>query len=978
MSRRGLSRVMKKILSLILILVVTGASVGFVTVARAAAVSRRIVDDNDRVRLHGSVHPLARPEFDRGSAPSSLPMERMILSLRRDAVREAELEKYLMELHDPASPNFHRWLTPEEFGERFGPSSEDIDDVSGWLTSHGFVIEEVGKGRSWINFSGTADQVQRAFRTEIHGFYADGRLRHANDRDPSIPRALADLVSGVVSLNDFPRKQMHHVLRPVAQTDLMPDYTAGSSHYLSPGDFAIIYNVSGLYSAGIDGSGQSIAIVGRTHPPESNWATFRSMMALPANPPQVIVNGPDPGDLGAGEDTEADLDVEWSGAVAKNATIKFVISKSTLTTDGVDLSAQYVVNNNLAPVMSTSFGACEADLGTAGNNFYKNLWQQAATQGITSFVSSGDSGAAGCDPPSASDGTGSAVNGLASTPYNAAVGGTQFNEGSGSYWNPNNGTGYTSAISYIPEVAWNESGSVSGGSGLWSTGGGASSRYTKPSWQAAPGVPANNSRNVPDVSLTAAGHVAYLIQTQGALYAVRGTSASSPAFAGLMALVVQKTGQRQGNANPRFYQLGNAQFGSGGATVFHDISSGNNTVPGVTGYASAAEYDLATGLGSVDASALVNNWTSDFTIAASPTALSIPRGSMGTSTISTTVLGNFSNAVSLSASGLPAGVTATFNPSAIAAPGSGSSTMTLTVGSSAPTGTFPVTVTGIGGGMTHTAAVNLTVLQIFTITSSVAGGIGGAVSPSTATVVSGGNVTLTISPNIGYHLVSLTDNGLDVTASVSNGTYTLSNVTANHTMVAAFAISTYGVTASVSGGNGTVNPSSTLVNYGGSAAITIIPATGYHLAILTDNGINVTSSVIGNSYTITNVTGPRTVVAAFSINMYNVTASIAAGNGSITPASASVAYGGAVTFTIIPDTGYTLSGLTDNGAPGTAAENPPGGFKYTTTNVSADHTVRATFSQLSATSVPAMGLWGFGAAVCGLIWIALKRKRRNI
>jgi subtilase family serine protease len=261
-------------------------------------------------------------------------MERMILSLRLDPQKQAELEKYLIELHDPESPNFHRWLSPEEFGARFGPSSEDIDDVSGWLTSHGFVIEEVGKGRSWINFSGTAYQVERAFRTRIHDYYVDGRLHHANDRDPSIPRALADVVSGVVSLNDFPRKMMHSGPMPLAQ----PDYTSGSTHYLSPGDFAIIYNVNALYGAGINGSGQSIAIVGRTHPSSSNWASFRRMMALPANPPQVIVNGTDPGDLGGNEDFEADLDVEWSGAVAKNATILFVTSKSTGSTDGGPVS----------------------------------------------------------------------------------------------------------------------------------------------------------------------------------------------------------------------------------------------------------------------------------------------------------------------------------------------------------------------------------------------------------------------------------------------------------------------------------------------------------------------------------------------------------------------------------------------------------------------------------------------------------------
>jgi len=756
----------------------------------ALAHPARVIDDNDRVTLRGNVHPNARAEFDRGAAPSSLPMERMILALRRDPQKQAELERYIAGLHDRASSNFHQWLTPEEFGARFGVVAADIDAITGWLRFSGFQVNEVARSGAWIIFSGTAGDVNRAFHTPIHTYFVSGRMHHANAQDPSIPRGLSDVVAGIVTLHDFPRKAMNGGVMPVSAPGKAPQYTVGSSHYLSPSDFATIYDINGLYTAGINGSGQSIAIVGRTHPSSTDWTTFRSMMGLPSNPPQVIVNGPDPGDLGADEDTEADLDVEWSGAVAMNAAVLFVVSKSTLATDGVDLSAQYIVNNNLAPVMSTSFGSCESALGTAENVFYNNLWQQAAAQGITAFVSSGDSGAAGCNPPSASNGTGLGVNGLASTQYDVAVGGTDFNEGGGSYWTTTNGAGYSSALSYIPETAWNESGSVSGGSGLWATGGGASTLYVQPAWQVAPGVPANNSRNVPDVSLNAAGHDAYLVETQGALYAVKGTSASSPSFAGLMALVVQKTGQRQGNANTRLYQLGNAQYASGGVPVFHDITSGNNTVPGVTGYAATTGYDLATGLGSVDAGSLVMNWTPDFTIAVSPATLSIAQGAAGTSTITTTVLGNFNNALSLSVSGLPAGVTGAFSPNPITSPGSGSSTLNLTVGASAPIGTFSLIVTGTGSSITHTVPLTLTIPQTFTITSSVAGGTGGTDTPATASVVSGGSVLLTITPNAGYHLTLLTDNGVNVTASVINGTYTITDVTANHTIVATFTINT--------------------------------------------------------------------------------------------------------------------------------------------------------------------------------------------
>lgn len=574
---------------------------------------QRMIDNKVTTVLKGNTHPHARSEFDVGRSNLALPMERMVLVLKLSSDREARLQRLLHELHDPASANYHRWLTPEQFGLRFGASDEDIALVISWLASQGFSIQEVAKGRGWINFSGTVAQVNRAFKTEIHDYLLQGGIRHANSRDPSVPRALADLVAGPVTLHNFPREAQSTGLIPISGMSPNSTQSSGlSDHYLSPADFAAIYNVEPLYRSGIDGTGQTIAIVGRTHPPSENWSIFRSMMGLPANPVQVVVNGADPGDIGGDEDSEADLGVEWVGAVAKNATIKFVISKSTNSTDGIDLSAQHAVDNDLAPVMSTNFGQCEAALGTAGNIFYNNLWAQAAAQGISAFVPSGVSGAAGCSAGSANEGAGAAVNGLASTPHNIAVGGTRFEEGGGRYWTISNGSAYNSVVGYIPEVAWNESGNVTGGSQLWATGGGVSSIYAKPSWQSAPGVPADGRRDVPDVSLSAAGHDGYLVRTQGALFAIGGTSASSSAFAGLMALVVQKTGQRQGNANVRLYQLFNLQHRTG-AAIFHDTVSGDNGIPGVPGYACGSGYDLSTGLGSVDATALITNWNMDTT-----------------------------------------------------------------------------------------------------------------------------------------------------------------------------------------------------------------------------------------------------------------------------------------------------------------------------------------------------------------------------
>ena len=262
---------------------------------------------------------------------------------------------------------------------------------------HGFKpmalkVEEVTAGRASIIFSGTAAQVEEAFRTEIHTYNVRGEAHHANAKDPEIPSALAGVVGGVVSLHDFRSDAMHGLARKPS-----PEFSSGGSYYLAPADFATIYDLVPLYQQSINGSGQSIAIVGRSNIKLADVRQFRTNFGLPANDPQIIVNGTDPGVFSSGEETEADLDVEWSGAVAKNAAIKFVVSKSTNSSDGVDLSAQYIVNHNLAPVMSTSFGLCEASLGTAGNSFLNSLWQQAAAEGITVLVSSGDNGAAGCD-----------------------------------------------------------------------------------------------------------------------------------------------------------------------------------------------------------------------------------------------------------------------------------------------------------------------------------------------------------------------------------------------------------------------------------------------------------------------------------------------------------------------------------------------------------------------------------------------------
>lgn len=671
------------------------------------------IDPARRITLVGNTHPLARPQFDRGAAPDQQPLDRMLLLLKRAPEQEAVLRELLDEQQTKSSPNFHHWLTPQEFGARFGPADADVQAVTAWLESRGFQVNRVAAGRTVIEFSGAAGQVRDTFHTEIHKYAVNGGEYWANASDPQIPEALAPVVAGFASLNNFPRKNFSHVVgtfRRYSNGKIEPEYTIstsnGSYYALGPTDFDTIYNVLPLWKAGITGAGQTIAIVSDSNISVQDAGNFRSLFGLPANNPQVILDGPDPGIQFA--ETEADTDTQWAGAVAENATIKLVVAEDTETTAGIDLAALYIIDNNIAPVMSVSYGECESDLGVSGNAFYSSLWEQGASEGITIIVAAGDAGSATCDAgnPSGAAQSGMAVSGQASTPYNVAMGGTDFDDktDASTYWSSTNapGTG-ASALSYIPETTWNDSCAQQGlaacqtnsiltdGTDLQAGGGGPSScaarnssgcvGYAKPSWQVGTGVPNDHVRDLPDLAMFASNgangsfYVVCEADANGTsstscdlnapytdFQGLGGTSVPTPAFAGIMALINQKTGERQGNANYVLYKLA-AQSGASctsnsGAVgnqscIFYDIITGNNSVACISGsqdcnsgttdygalvtsdsstnttlaWTTNAGYDLATGLGSVNATNLVNNWhtvtftPSTTTLSLSPTTI---------------------------------------------------------------------------------------------------------------------------------------------------------------------------------------------------------------------------------------------------------------------------------------------------------------------------------------------------------------------
>ncbi|MGA1998746.1 MAG: S53 family peptidase [Terriglobales bacterium] len=724
--------------------------------------------------VRGSVHPFARTEHDQGAAAGSMMLNRMVMTFSHSAAQQADLDAILSEQQNPLSPYYHQWFSPEQFADRFALSASDIAKVMDWLQGQGFSVDETARSRSYVAFTGTAAQVEAAFGTPIHHYLVNGELHYANLSDPRLPWPLASVVTGIHGLNDFRPKP-----RSVGRTSPRPEFTSSLSgnHYLAPDDFATIYNLHALWGSGIDGTGQKIAIMGQTDLILSDIATFRSVSGLPANVPTVVLvpGSRDPGVV-SGDIVEANLDVQWAGAVAPKATIIYVNSNN-----GVFDSMNYAISQNLAPVISISYGGCELlDFTPSDINTLVAWGQQANAQGQTIVGPSGDSGAADCDYPlNANTPLKSATNGLAvdvpaALPYVTGVGGTTFNEGAGTFWNLTNNASNGSALSYIPEIAWNDTAyEIANGYSLAATGGGVSKLFAKPSWQTGVGVPADGQRDVPDISFAASfDHDGYLMCSQGScvngyrmandnLFVVGGTSAGVPTFAAIVALINQKLGGTQGNVNPRLYQLAGTS-----TDAFHDITIGDNRVPCIAGttdcpagtssigYSAGVGYDLVTGLGSVNACNLVMEWNGaqpDFTVAAVTGTANVVQGATAQYSITVTSANGFVGAVSLAVTGLPAGATPAFNPNpvSITCAAAQSSVLQVTTTSSTAVGTYPLTVTAVEGGLTHTVPLSLTV------TSATPPDFQASVSPTSLSLIAGttanvGTSTLTISALNGF------------------------------------------------------------------------------------------------------------------------------------------------------------------------------------------------------------------------------------
>jgi hypothetical protein len=912
----------------------------------------RNIDESDLVTLKGNTHPEARQEQnDRGKVNDDFPMRHMLLQLRRSPEQEEAVQKFIDALHDPNSPDFHNWISADEFGDRFGVAEEDLEKVTHWLRSNGFKINVVYTSGMVIDFSGTAEQVGRAFGTEIHNVEVHGRAHTGNVNDPQIPAALAPVVVGIVSLHDFQPRSMH-VMRST-----QPKFTFnglyGTTYALVPADLATIYNLNPLFAAGYSGQGQTIALIEDTDVFRStDWSAFRSKFGLssytsgsfktihPAAP-----TGPNncakPGVI-APNDAEAILDAEWASAAAPNAAVEIVSCADTTTTFGGLIAIQNLINASNPPaIMSVSYGQCETVNGAAANAAYNSVYQQAVAEGVSVFVAAGDSGASGCDNSVSEATHGVGANAFASTPYNVAVGGTDFSDtysgANGIYWNSTNTSTFASATSYIPEIPWNNScagallsnylgfGLTYGSNSLCNdpnygpltqttvAGGGSPSAcatgapsisgvvsgtcqgWPKPTWQRVFGNPNDGVRDTPDVSLfaadglwshyyvfcwsdTANGGAACTGDPSG-WSGAGGTSFSSPILAGIQALVNQKMAARQGNPNPVYYQLAASEYGSSGTSscnstlgrgvasscVFYDVTQGDMDVnctgnnncydPSGSGtqgvlstsnnsfnpaYGTMTGWDFATGIGTLNATNLVNNWPTGgpvpgFSLSASPSSLSIKQSASGTSTISVAPVNGFSGSVSLSASGLPSGVTASFNPAST----TGTSTLTLTASSTATTGSVSVIINGASGTLANSAAVSLTV------TAAVVPNFSLSASPNTLSIVQGasGTSTISVTPQNGFSgSVSLSASGLPsgVTASFNPSSTT---GTSTLTLTASGTATTGSATVTITGTSGSLTNTTSL-----ALTVTAAPPPSTLPSVWTDADIGVVGLAGSASY----------------------------------------------------------------------------------------------------------------------------------
>lgn len=765
------------------------------------------IDNTPRVTIP-AVPPAARSAQDMGSMPSSTRLSGISIVFRRSSEQEARLLALISAQQNPASPMYHKWLTPEEFAAEFGMVESDLAKVATWLEQEGFSIDGVSRSKNRMAFSGTVGQINAAFDTELRYYSIGGTMRYAPSKDISLPAALASVVETVTNLSS---------LRPRSHVRFRKNFTSSQSgdHFLTPKDVDAIYDITKAYDAGYTGSGQSIAIVGQSEVYLSDIENFQNAAGLTVKDPTLVLV-PDSGSaaVSSGDEAESDLDLEYSGGIGTGAAIYFVYVGDNSNYSVWD-SINYAVDTRISPIISGSYGDCETDLGSSNYATLNAVLEQAAAQGQTVIAAAGDNGSSDCfgySDLTTSQQEALAVDFPASSQYVTGMGGTEFPAAdvaasNTTYWESANGSDViSSALSYIPEQVWNDDSSLSSESSvteLSSGGGGISTLTSRPNWQTGvPGIPSGSYRLVPDISLDASpNNAGYLFCSSDStatgitgscsngfrdsndeyLTVAGGTSFDAPIFSGMLSIINQKLNSTgQGVVNSTLYTL--AADSSTYASAFHDITSGGNECAAGSSYCSTAGeseyfagtgYDEASGLGSVDFYNLLAAWpaTSSSSLGASRTTLSAVTTSpvSGANDTLTIAVASGSSSLTTTPTGtLTVAVDGTTETSSLAL-SNGSATYTF---SSTTAGSHVITATYSGDS---TFAGSTGTLVVTVGGSSNSGSFTLSATNVTVSDGSSGASTITVTPQNGYTgTISWSVSG---NTSLSNACYSISNTT---------------------------------------------------------------------------------------------------------------------------------------------------------------------------------------------------------
>ena len=841
------------------------------------------IDESERTTLAGTRFPMARPENETGRVPAETALEGITVVLSRTLEQESALQALIAAQQDPSSPLYHQWLTPEEFGARFGAAAGEISIVEAWLKQRGFTLDGVSRSQNRITFSGTVGQIESTFGTELHYYTANGETHFAPALELSVPAALAPVIESVKNLSTFRLKPRVRNTGPRAAAE--PQFTSGQtgSHFLGPGDVATIYDITPAYNGGYNGTGQKIAVVGQSAVVLADIEHFQTAAGFSVKDPTLdLVPSSGTSTIVAGDEAESDLDLEYTSTIASGATILFVYTGNS-NNSGVMDALTYAVDQKLAPVISMSYGGCETGLGASAYQSLNGILAQAATQGQSVIVSAGDNGSPDCYGEaglSTAQQQAPAVDFPASSQYVTAMGGTEFPaadvaSSNSTYWKPSTGIDLVnSALSYIPEQTWNDNAVVGNTAKLSSGGGGVSVLTSRPSWQTGvPGIPSGSFRLVPDISLDSSPvNAPYLfcssdtsVGVSGSctngfrdssnkfVTAAGGTSFAAPIFASMAAILNDRLGSSgQGVLNQVLYTL--AAHSTTYASAFHDTTLGGNqcnlgttycSTAGASDYAAGTGYDEATGLGSIDFFKLMSAW---------PGVTNAPVASK------TTV----APATSTPLTGATDAVTITV------ASASSSSTAT-------PTGTLSVSVDGV------------------TKNSSLALTNGSASYTFSSTVTGAHTISATYSGNITY---AASNGSATVTVSSPTPVSSKTTVSAARSMVDAGVADAITVTVSSGSSSSTATPTGTIV-------IAVDSVTqGFALSLSNGSAVYNFSSSSAGSHTISAAYSGDATYAASSGSQ---TVTVLAKSFTLTASNVTVAAGssGSSTVTVTPQNGYT-------------------------------------------------------------------------